>query len=331
LVLGTNVLAVEVHLDSSTSSALLFYPFSAQLSATWYGPAITDQPASQTVTRDSTVTLSVGSLGSNPLAYQWYFSNLLFATTSSGSLTLADVQTTNTGSYYVVVTNYLGAVTSSVAILTVEPYNLYTTNVLKFDSALLSGANFIFSFTAVSNQSYTVQYQSVLGGSAWQKLRDVVAAPTNRVVWLTNSFSAAQNRFFRLVTPLIAPADSDGNGMPDWWQIQYFGHIGIDPNADPDGDGMGNLQEYLAGTSPTNAASALKFESVMLSDTNFIFSFTAVSNHSYTIQSQSVAGNGAWQKCQDIMAASSDRTLWLTNAVAAGTNQFYRIVTPLQP
>jgi hypothetical protein len=94
---------------------------------------------------------------------------------------------------------------------------------------------------------------------------------------------------------------------------------------------MGNLQEYLAGTSPTNAASALKFESVMLSDTNFIFSFTAVSNHSYTIQSQSVAGNGAWQKCQDIMAASSDRTLWLTNAVAAGTNQFYRIVTPLQP
>lgn len=275
--------------------------------------------------------MTVGSLGSNPLAYQWYFSNRLFTTTSSGSLTLTDVQTTNTGPYYVVVTNILGAVTSSVAMLTVEPYNIYATNVLKFDSALLSGTNFIFCFTALSNQSYTVQYQSVLGGSAWQKLRDVLAAPTNRVVWLTNSFSAARNRYFRLVTPLIGPADSDGNGMPDWWQIQYFGHLGVDPNADPDGDGMSNLQEYLAGTDPTDANSVLKFESAMLSGTNFIFSFTAISNHSYTIQSQSVAVNGAWQKCQDITAASSNRTLWLTNAVAAGTNQFYRIVTPFQP
>ncbi len=331
LVVGTNVLAVEVHLDSPNSSALLFDPYSAQLYGTLYGPAITNQPASETVTRDSTVTLSVGSLGSNPLAYQWYFSNRLFTTTSSGALTLADVQTTNTGPYYVVVTNFLGAVTSSVAMLTVEPYNFYATNVLKFDSALLSGTNFIFSFTAISNQSYTVQYQSVLGGSAWQKLRDILAAPTNRVVWLTNSFSAARNRFFRLVTPLIGPADSDGNGMPDWWQIQYFGHLGVDPNADPDGDGMSNLREYLAGTDPTDASSLLKFESAMLSGTNFIFSFTAISNHSYTIQSQSVAVNGAWQKCQNITAASSNRTLWLTNAVAAGTNQFYRIVTPFQP
>jgi hypothetical protein len=120
--------------------------------------------------------------------------------------------------------------------------------------------------------------------------------------------------------------------MPDDWEIAN----GTDPfqddaAADPDGDGMSNFQEYLAGTSPTNAASALKFESAMLSGANFIFSFTAVSNHSYTIQSQLAAGRGAWQKWQDITAASSNRTIWLTNAIAAGTNQFYRIATPLQP
>jgi hypothetical protein len=46
--------------------------------------------------------------------------------------------------------------------------------------------------------------------------------------------------------------DSDGNGLPDAWEQQYFGHIGVDPNADPDGDGLTNLQEFQAGTDPTD-------------------------------------------------------------------------------
>ncbi len=44
--------------------------------------------------------------------------------------------------------------------------------------------------------------------------------------------------------------DSDGNGMPDYWQLQCFGELGIDANADPDGDGINNLQEYQNGSSP---------------------------------------------------------------------------------
>ena len=45
--------------------------------------------------------------------------------------------------------------------------------------------------------------------------------------------------------------DVDGNGIPDWWELQYFSHIGNNPNADPDGDGLSNLQEYQNGTDPT--------------------------------------------------------------------------------
>ncbi len=49
------------------------------------------------------------------------------------------------------------------------------------------------------------------------------------------------------------PTDSDGNGLPDLWELHYFGHIGVDPNADPDGDGLSNIQEYRYHTNPTKA------------------------------------------------------------------------------
>jgi Divergent InlB B-repeat domain len=51
--------------------------------------------------------------------------------------------------------------------------------------------------------------------------------------------------------------DSRGVGMPDSWQLAYFGNLTQNPLGDYDGDGVSNLQEFLDGTNPTNAASAL--------------------------------------------------------------------------
>lgn len=50
-----------------------------------------------------------------------------------------------------------------------------------------------------------------------------------------------------------APPDTDGDGMPDAWEIRY----GLDPHdpadgsKDQDGDGYTNVEEYLNGTDPT--------------------------------------------------------------------------------
>ena len=50
----------------------------------------------------------------------------------------------------------------------------------------------------------------------------------------------------------VNPADANTNGLPDQWEALY----GVsDPNADPDHDGLTNLQEYLFGTDPNNAYS----------------------------------------------------------------------------
>lgn len=46
--------------------------------------------------------------------------------------------------------------------------------------------------------------------------------------------------------------DTDGEGMPDWWQVHYFTSLGQDKDADPDGDNLSNLQEYAVATDPTD-------------------------------------------------------------------------------
>jgi hypothetical protein len=53
-------------------------------------------------------------------------------------------------------------------------------------------------------------------------------------------------------TPAALWLDSKGTGMPDWWQLEYFGNLNQQPYADYDGDGVDNLDEYLEGTNPAN-------------------------------------------------------------------------------
>ena len=51
--------------------------------------------------------------------------------------------------------------------------------------------------------------------------------------------------------------DGNGNGLPDSWEITYFGNLNQTATGDFDGDGVSNLQEFLDGTNPNNPASAL--------------------------------------------------------------------------
>ena len=54
-----------------------------------------------------------------------------------------------------------------------------------------------------------------------------------------------------------ASDDADKDGLPDCWEVQYFGNTYQVPNGDPDGDGNSNLTEYLDGTDPTDPQSML--------------------------------------------------------------------------
>ena len=84
-------------------------------------PAITLQPQNQAVVVGATASFNVSATGTTPLACQWQFNTSNLGGQTNTTLTLANAQFTNAGSYRVVVTNLAGSATSAVAVLTVNP------------------------------------------------------------------------------------------------------------------------------------------------------------------------------------------------------------------
>jgi hypothetical protein len=67
--------------------------------------------------------------------------------------------------------------------------------------------------------------------------------------------------------------------------LQQFG-LPTDGSADyvdPDGDGMNNWQEWVAGTNPTNAASVLQMLSATPGATNVVVTWSSVNTRTYSL------------------------------------------------
>ena len=83
-------------------------------------PAITTQPQKRTVIEGTSYTFTVAATGTAPLNYQWRRDGSDLTDKTNSSLALTAIQTNDAGGYSVVATNAEGAVTSTVAQLTVR-------------------------------------------------------------------------------------------------------------------------------------------------------------------------------------------------------------------
>jgi len=127
------------------------------------------------------------------------------------------------------------------------------------------------------------------------------------------------------------PLDSNGDGLPDAWQIYYFGSINSPdarPDADPDHDGMNNLQEYLAGTDPTDPNSVFKFSAVTPAAPGVVqLQWLSATNHLYTlIESTSIAAPASAFNplASNILATPPVNSYLVTNASPLAEH-FYRL------
>jgi hypothetical protein len=107
--------------------------------------------------------------------------------------------------------------------------------------------------------------------------------------WISLSNSVAYVQTDSIQKGALAP-----DGLPIAWLLQNFGTTNVNANADPDHDGQSNLQEYLAGTDPNNAASVLKITSILRTTPNTTLNWNAVSTRYYAIQTNTSLTTGAW-------------------------------------
>lgn len=88
---------------------------------------------------------------------------------------------------------------------------------------------------------YEILSKVELTNGAWAAEGTVLGVPETNCTPATVALGSHTNTLFFWARSWV---DSDGSGLPDWWQLEHFGHVGVDPYADPDGDGWVNLQEY---------------------------------------------------------------------------------------
>lgn len=107
--------------SSSTASVIAFNEVRVDYTSAGAPPNIDVDPQDASAYVGQSAYFSVTADGSAPLNYQWYYNtNSLLPGATNSLLSLANLQTTNTGAYSCVVSNAFGSATSATANLTVN-------------------------------------------------------------------------------------------------------------------------------------------------------------------------------------------------------------------
>jgi hypothetical protein len=122
--------------------------------------------------------------------------------------------------------------------------------------------------------------------------------------------------------------DSDGDGMPDEWELMF----GLDPKnpsdalKDRDGDGMTNLEEYIAGTDPRSANSALALRAQRIDEAAVLLIFQVAPGRRAWVETRA-AFDDAWGTLVELPARDQAATHELEVSISG--NRFYRLAVSI--
>jgi hypothetical protein len=157
-------------------------------------------------------------------------------------------------------------------------------------------------FTSVGGKYYSLQRSDFMGG-AWTAIATNIPG-NDSIQWVKDIGAASRpSAFYRILLEQLTnapPVDSDGDGVPDWWTQEYFGHptgqasdnsLATD---DPDGTGFTVLQDYLAGLDPTNSASSFRITSVVPSGIDLLVTWTMGPGRTNALQATAGDATGSY-------------------------------------
>jgi len=190
LSLGTNVVVIGVA-DPYGNTA---YSTNQIVVADQTPPVIEVPPLSQTNFLGANVSFGVSATACTPLSFQWFFGLVPLVGQTNGTLVLSNITWSSIGGYDVVVSADGGAITSTVAILTVS--------VPPSDSIVAAQANgsVALSLSGVPGATYILEATTNLSVSANWLYLATNTLDTNGV-WQFTDFQATNHsqQFYRLV------------------------------------------------------------------------------------------------------------------------------------
>jgi hypothetical protein len=172
---------------------------------------------------------------------------------------------------------------------------------------------------------FTLSYQD---SKPWPKAADGSGASLQRI-GLNQSASDAAAWRAGPPTPGVPPDyssyDSDGDSLPDVWERQF----GTDPHQldadrDPDGDGLVNRDEYLAGTNPNSPDSRPVLRVNLTLNGQINLGFTAISNRIFAIQRRLEWGT-PWELWKKFDPTSTTTELETSDTTTDSEARWYRL------
>jgi hypothetical protein len=202
----------------------------------------------------------------------------------------------------------------------------FANNIFVDFASLSSGTARIVGFQTSTKNS---QPSSTVLNLTWQTVgTTIISSGITNIVEASIDSAWQPNQTWTLQTSgTLNQTSSDGSGLPDWWEMMYFGHLGVNPNADADTNGLSNLQKYLAGLNPTNAASTVLITQIEATNAAALIHFNTVLGRTYTVEKTSALTPGSWS---DVGQSTSGTGTEQIVSDSIGSNQppqfFYRLI-----
>jgi PKD repeat protein len=256
-------------------------------------PNILTNPVSQTVTAGVSATFNVVATGIPTPNYQWLKNGATITGQTSPTLIVSSAACGDAGTYSVIVSNIAGSVTSSNATLTV----IGTAPVTSFTAAPIVGTEPL----GVTFQDTSTSSSSPL--SILWNFGDLTSTITTGGATVVHTYAAGTYTVTLAASNACSTSTIVSNNLItvytafQAWQIQYFGSTtnpAAAANADPDGDGLSNLAEFLSGTDPTNSASGLHITYVTPSGSDVVVTWATAGGTTNVVQSTAGDGNGGY-------------------------------------
>ena len=228
-------------------------------------PLVTVPPQSRTNIAGTEALFSVTATGLSTLHYQWYFGATPIAGATNAAFSLAHVETTNAGSYSVVVTTLGGSVASAAATLKVQ--TLQISGQVALDGYVGPARNGfgtrMVTFKALHSGSTVGTWDASLNFSPALSGQSVANFSLDSVPWTTTHLSAKTAWSLGQRLPVIFAGrvtvvdfaaagalrggDLDGSNavdLADYYRLAASWYL-PDPAADIDGSGMVDLDDYF--------------------------------------------------------------------------------------